>query len=189
MVTIKKCLGQFLIKFLAMGIIILTGISNCERIIHSEVLSPERFNNRLKAFNEWYSKLNPSSKVEAKLGDDNKLHLISKTQIKAEETYITVDRNLTIHPELVYNTKIGNFLSDLQKTYGYDDHLNMVLYLVHEMGNPDSFWKPYLDILPRQIDNLAFKYWDRKVPIEEELLHTPFLSKKIIIFYIFIFNN
>jgi hypothetical protein len=44
------------------------------------------------------------------------------------------------------------------------------------MGNENSEWKAYLDILPRQIDNFAFNYWERKTPIEEELLHTPFLS-------------
>jgi hypothetical protein len=176
MVTIKKTFGQFLIKFFALGLIILTGVSNCEKIIHSEVISPERFNNRLKAFNEWYSKFNPSSKVEAKLGDDQKLHLISKTQIKAEESYLTFNKNLTINPDLIYNTKIGSFVKELENTYGYDDYLNMVLYLVHEMGNENSEWKAYLDILPRQIDNFAFNYWERKTPIEEELLHTPFLS-------------
>ena len=178
MVTINKPLSQFFIKFLALGLIILTGISNCERIISEEIISKDGMNNRIKNFNNWYSKFNPSSKVEAKLGEDNKLHLVAKSTIKAEENYLTFDRNMTISPELVYATKIGEFVKELETNYGYDDFLNMVLYLVHEMGNSESQWKPYLDILPRKIDNLAFNYWDRKTPIEEELLQTPFLSKK-----------
>lgn len=177
--AIQKFFGLFLIKFLALGLIILTGISNTQKIFHDEILSPDRLNNRIKAFNAWYEKLNPTAKVEAKLGEDKNLHLVAKAQIKAEESYLTINRNLTIHADLIYNTKIGSFVKDLEETYGYDDLLNMVLYLVHEMGNPESEFKPYFDILPRQLDNLAFKYWERKGPIEEELIHTPFLSKKI----------
>ena len=178
MVTINKPFCQFFIKFLAIGLIILTGISNCERIISEEVISEEIFNNRLNTFNDWYSKLNPSSKVEAKLGKDQKLHLIAKSEIKAEENYLTISRNMTINPDLIYTTNMGEFVRDLENDYGYNDFLNMVLYLIHEMGNSNSQWKPYLDILPRKVITLAYKYWDRKSGIEEELLHTPFLSKE-----------
>ena len=144
---------------------------------YSKILSEERFNARVQKFNEWYKSFNPSSKVEAKIGEDKKLHLVAKSNLKVEEAYISLDKNLTIHPDLIYKTKIGSFMKELEQNYGYDDILNLVFYLIHEMGNPDPEWKPYLDILPRKLDNLAFNYWERKTPIEEELLHTPFLSK------------
>jgi hypothetical protein len=177
MVTNNKPQSQFLIKFLAIALIILAGISNSQKIFSDENVSEERQSNRLKSFNDWFKKMNPSSKVEAKLGSDKKIHLIAKSAIKAEENYLTFDRNMTINPDLVYNTKVGGFVKELEENFGYDDNLNMVLFLVHEMGNSKSEWKPYLDVLPRKVDTLAFNYWKRKAPIEEEILHTPFLSK------------
>lgn len=162
-------------KFIIVSVLIT--LASCERIFHEELFSEDNMNNKVKVFNTWYQNFNPLSKVEAKFGADKKLHLIAKTQIKAEETYLSFNRNHTINPDLIYETKLGDFVKNLETNFGYDDYLNIVLYLVHEMGNPNSQWKPYLDILPRKIDNLAFNYWERKVPIEEEILHTPFLSK------------
>ena len=176
------------LKFLFITLIILAGISNCEKIFSDENISEERHNNRIKAFNDWFKKFNPSSKVEAKLGNDKKIHLIAKSAIKAEENYLSFDRNLTINPDLVYNTKVGGFVKELEESFGYDDNLNMVLFLVNEMGNPKSEWKPYLDVLPRKIDTLAFNYWKRKMPVEEEILHTPFLSKLNCFLFLLIFK-
>ena len=61
--------------------------------------------------------------------------------------------------------------------YGYNDYANIVFYLMNELANPESEWKPYLDILPRQIKTPAFKYWEKKAWLEEELLNIPILSK------------
>lgn len=162
---------------LAVSVLIICSTIKASKSISEEVLSRERTFNRVKVFNEWYAKLNPNTKVEAKLSQDGKIHLAAKADLKGEDAFLTVNRNVIIHPQLIYETKIGDFVKSLEETYGYDDTLNMVFYLVHEMGNPESKWKPYLDILPRKPENFAFNYWDRKAPIEEELLNTPVLSK------------
>lgn len=161
---------------LALTITILFTFINSTKVISEEILSKDRLQSRVKVFNEWYAKLNPSSKVEAKLSSDNKIHLISKTDLKSEDAYLVLNRNLTIHPQLIYDTKIGTFVRSLEEKYGFDDYLNMAFYLLHEMGNPESKWKSYLDVLPRQPESIAFNYWKRKAPIEEELLNTPILS-------------
>jgi len=150
--------------------------ANSSKVISEEVLSRDRLFNRVKVFNEWYAKLNPTAKVEAKLSQEGKVILAAKADLKAEDAYLTVNRNSFITPKLIYETKIGDFVKSLEATYGYDDALNIVFFLLHEMGNPESKWKPYLDVLPRKPESLAFKYWDRKAPIEEELLNTPVLS-------------
>ena len=168
--TFKKSL------LLSLGFLLLFTFSTSKRIISEETFSPERLQTRVNSFNEWYSKLNPSAKVEAKLSPDNKIHLQAKSDLKAEDTYMDLNRNMTIHAQLIYDTKIGAFVRNLEEKYGYDDYLNMLFYLVNEMGNPESQWKPYLDILPRQIDSIAFNYWKRKIPVEEEFIHTPILS-------------
>jgi hypothetical protein len=91
-----------------------------------------------------------------------------------------VERKHLISSDLIYDTKVGPLIKDLEKQYGYNDYVNLVFYLLHEMNNPQSEWKPYLDILPRQLDTLAYKYWDKKQWIEEELMRTPILSNILI---------
>jgi len=162
---------------LAVSMLIFCSTLNASKVISEEVLSRERMHNRVKVFNEWYAKLNPNAKVEAKLSQDSKVLLAAKADLKAEDAYLTLNRNMIIHPHLIYETKIGDFVKSLEQKYGYDDSLNMAFYLLHEIGNPESKWKPYLDLLPRKPESFAFNYWNRKAPIEEELLNTPVLSK------------
>lgn len=164
---------------MAIALVAMTCLVNSSKNFAEEVLTVDRLQNRVKAFNEWYEKLNPSSKVEAKLSQENKIHLQAKENLKAEDAYLTLNKNLTIHSHLIHDTKISTFVKNLEEKYGYDDYVNMLFFLLHEMGNPQSEWKPYLDILPRQIDSIAFNYWKRKQPIEEELLNTPILSNFI----------
>lgn len=162
---------------IAFSVLILCSTVNSNQAISEEVLSRERIHNRVKVFNEWYAKLNPSAKVEAKLSQEGKVLLAAKADLKTEDAYLTVNRNAIISPQLIYETKIGSFVKSLEEQYGYDDTLNMAFFLLHEIGNPESKWKAYLDILPRKPESFAFNYWERKAPIEEELLNTPALSK------------
>ena len=181
--TLKKTM------LIAFSILILCSSINSSNIISEEVLSRERMYNRVKVFNEWYAKLNPNAKVEAKLSQEGKVHLAAKSDLKAEDSYLTLNRNVIIHPQLIYDTKIGTYVKSLEEKYGYDDTLNMVFYLLNEIGNPESKWKAYLDILPRKPESFAFDYWNRKAPIEEELLNTPVLSKILSIFKFLNFLN
>ena len=170
---------------LAFSVIILSSYINTSKVISEEILTTDRLQNRVKAFNDWYAKLNPTSKVEAKLSQDNKIHLLAKTDLKAEDAYMTLNRNLTIHSQLIYDTKPGPFVRSLEEKYGFDDYLNMLFYIIHEIGNPESEWKAYLDILPRQPESISFNYWSRKTPIEEELINTPILSKYFTIAFLY----
>ncbi len=173
------------VMLLALTITVLFTFTNTEKVISDEVLSRERLQNRVNVFNDWYSKLNPSSKVEARLMEDDKIHLFSKTNIKAEDAYLVFNKNMTINSQLIYDTQLGSLIKSLEEEYGWDDYLKLVFYLINEIANPESQWKPYLDLLPRQPDSIAFDFWKRKLPIEEEFMHLPILSKiNIKIFFI-----
>lgn len=78
---------------------------------------------------------------------------------------------------MVYDTKLGDFVKTAEQANGYDDYINMLLFLMLEINNPQSKWKPYLDILPRQPSPIAFDYWNKRGPIEDELFGQPILSK------------
>jgi hypothetical protein len=172
---------------IAFSALIICSAVNSNSAISEEVLSRERKHNRVKVFNEWYLKLNPSAKVEAKLSQEGKVLLAAKADLKAEDAYLTLNRKDIINPQLIYETKIGSFVKSLEEKYGYDDTLNMAFYLLHEIGNPESKWKAYLDILPRIPESFAFNYWERKAPIEEELINTPVLSKHFFKFFVFFY--
>jgi len=172
---------------MAFSALILCTTINSLNAISEEVLSRERTQTRVKNFNEWYAKLNPTAKVEAKLSQEGNVLLAAKADLKSEDAYLTVNRNMIIHSQLIYETKIGTFVKSLEEKYGIDDSLNLAFYLLNEIGNPESKWKPYLDILPRKPESMAFQYWERKAPIEEELLNTPVLSNFIFLIYVFFY--
>lgn len=149
------------------------------RVIFDEVISTERLQSRISTFNQWYEKQSGNSKVEARLTSDpqwTRIGLFAKDELKEGEPYLKLERSKLINADLIYDTKIGSLIKNLEQTYGYDDYTNMVFYLLHEMSNKDSQWKPYLDLLPRQFTSIVYDYWNRKNFIEEELINTPSLS-------------
>ena len=44
----------------------------------------------------------------------------------------------------MYDTKIGQFLKDLETKYGYDEYTNLALYLLFEIGQANSAYQAYL---------------------------------------------
>jgi hypothetical protein len=158
----------------------ISAISGTKRVIWDEVISHERLAARVNTFNKWYSEFTGTNpKVEARLTTDpswTRIGLFAKENLNAEEVYMTLDRSKLIRADLIYDTKIGQLLKVVEEEFGYDDYTNFLFYLLHEMNNKDSVWRPYLDLLPKQPTSIAFKYWDKKSWIEDELLHTPILS-------------
>lgn len=85
---------------------------------------------------------------------------------------------------MIYDTKLGPLFTELESKYGYDDYTNLAFYLLNEIGNKDSIFKPYLgklsivkkDILPRQPLGAAFKYWSFANEFEKEVPNMPIIS-------------
>jgi hypothetical protein len=151
-----------------------------KRVIWEEVISPERLQTRINIFNEWFQKQTGNSKVEARLTRDvewTRIGAFAKEAVPEGGVYLQLERSKLIKADLIYETKLGPMIKSLEETFGYDDYTNMVFYLLHEMSEKDSQWKPYLDLLPHQPTSVAFNYWARKTWIEEELANTPTLSK------------
>lgn len=146
--------------------------------IRDQEVSTEELAKRVEAFNAWYHELNPQSKhLEAKLMPDNSIKLITNEPIKENDVYITVKRDCFIRNIDVYETKYGESIHELEETFGYDDIANYVIWLISEIHNPESKWKPYLDILPIKPAGLVADYWTNKAWIEQELKHTSIPKK------------
>jgi len=149
-------------------------------VIWDEIISEERLLTRVKNFNAWYEKFNPgSNKVEARLTKDPnfmRIGIYAKEHIRLDDVYLKFDRSKLIRSDHIYETPIGAVIKKLESLHGYDDYTNILFYLLHEIHNKNSEWKPYLDLLPRQPTSIAYKYWERKDWIEDELINMPILS-------------
>lgn len=156
-------LGQFL------------SISNS---ISKETVSTEELEKRVAAFNKWYHEFNPNSKnLEARLDKDGRIKLYSTENIKQESELISANKSQFITYNDIYETKYGEVLKEVEETYGFDDYVNIALTLLIEKNNPESKWKPYLDILPATPHSLLWNYWDNKVWVEAYLENTSIPSK------------
>jgi len=81
-----------------------------------------------------------------------------------------------ITPNLIYDTKFGEFMLEVESKYGFDDFTNLIIYLIEEMHNPDSKWRPYLDIIPRNPVSICHNYWNISRAVEPEILQLPIAS-------------
>jgi hypothetical protein len=165
----------------SLAVVSIIGMAATKHNIWDENITPDRLNHRVKAFNDWYNQINDNSrnggvKVQAQKQADNRIGLVARENLNFDDVYLKLDKKHMIGADLIYDTNIGPLIKQIEHAYGYDDYTNMVFYLLHEMNKTDSTWKPYLDVLPRQPESIAFKYWDKKNWIEQELLHTPILS-------------
>jgi hypothetical protein len=163
-------------------LLLLLNLVACKKtVIWDEVISSNRLQTRIEEFNKWYSKIYPNCKVEARLTDDPdfmRIGVFAKDDIKEDEAYLKIDRTFMMFQDGIYKTEIEPIIKKVEERYGWDDYVNLIFYLLHEMKDPNSEWKPYLDLLPRQPTTLAYKYWERKKFIEEKLHGTATLSKK-----------
>ena len=68
-------------------------------------------------------------------------------------------------------------IRSLEETQGQDEVTFLVLFLLEEIKNPKSIWKPYLDMLPRQLPGIAFRYWSKNKDFESEVRSMPIVGK------------
>ena len=126
--------------------------------------------------------------------DDNSVKVFALEDIKVgfiikqfDQAYFSLNKNFSLTSDMIYESRLGQFVNDLESKFGYDEYTNLALFLLNEIGNKDSIFKPYLgkylyylDILPREPTSIAFKYWDYNI-IEKELPNMPIISNFILI--------
>jgi hypothetical protein len=64
----------------------------------------------------------------------------------------------------------------IEEKHGQDEITFMILFLLDELKNPNSAWKPYLDLLPRQLPGLAFRYWTKNKAFENGVKTMPIIG-------------
>lgn len=148
--------------------------------IADEVVSQEELIRRVQAFNDFYHKLNPSSvNLELRVEEDGAIRLHTLKDIEENEVYLTVNKDQMITHDYVHSIapKYKDTLAEIEEMYGYDDMLNFAFAILIEKFNPESKWKPYIDILPIKPKNLVFDFWNTKNWAEPVLKGTTLISK------------
>ena len=165
-----------LVKIILLSCLVL--VSQCHKIIE-ENITKEEYIKRLKVFNDFYHKLNPSSKnVELRYDEEsNSARLYALNDIKKKENYITFEINQLIGIDYIYSTKYNDVVTEIEESFGYDDIFNLSISILIEKFDEKSKWKPYIDILPTKPNNLIYNFWEDRHWMEPALKGLSLSSK------------
>ena len=79
-------------------------------------------------------------------------------EIGANEVFLNVPKNLIITPQSGRLTEIGAKILASKVKVNWDYLVYITIFLMVEMHNPESAWKPYLDVYPRLANNFPMFY-------------------------------
>jgi len=99
----------------------------------------------------------------------------SKEQIYDDEIIIRVPLNCLITVEMGRETAIGKAIIASNIDLDAPKHIFLMLYMLVDMKNTNSFFKPYYDILPQKLDNMPI-FWTQE---ELKYLEGSYLREQI----------
>ncbi|GMI41712.1 hypothetical protein TrCOL_g4538 [Triparma columacea] len=85
----------------------------------------------------------------------------AKTDIPAGNTCVVVPRSCLITVEMGRATPLGQTISLANLDLDAPKHVYLMLFLLQDRKNPDSFFKPYYDILPPKLSNMPI-FWSKQ---------------------------
>lgn len=109
---------------------------------------------RWKEFVRWFRENGGiiSSKLTLKMRNGRQ-GVFFKERMRRGETIVSFPRTLRMDEKSALKSKHGDMWRTLKEKEVYPD-LRMVLYLGHEYYDNSSFWRPYMDILPKRHNNI-----------------------------------
>ena len=101
-----------------------------------------------KSFVRWFRENGGiiSSKLELKERNCRR-GVYFKERMRRGETIVSFPRTLRMEEKSAMKSKGATIFKELKQAEVFPD-LRMVLYLIYEKHNPDSFWKPYIQVPP-----------------------------------------
>ena len=116
----------------------------------------------MRRFTTWLKKNgvrdNAAKIIEIK---NNERSVVAKKKVNKGDNFILIPKNLLIYSAKIQKTKQGKYVNRLFNNYG--DFLckviNITVYmLLEERKGKNSFWYPYLAILPQKLDHIPI-FW------------------------------
>lgn len=174
MLWIRKSVCQIMTVML-----ILLLSTNSQKIIY-EKLSHEQQQANIDKFNKWYQEQTntlESKPLELRLLESGETGVFTNKNFNSEDILLTFSSKLVISAEQIYTGKYSELIKDLEQKFGYDELTYLIIVIIDEYFNAESFWRPYLDILPRIPSSPIYNYWENSKWLEPELIGTTVLRK------------
>ena len=86
----------------------------------------------------------------------------SKEVIENDETIITIPLNCLITVEMGKETEIGEAIIRSNIELDAPKHIFIMIFMLVDRKNPNSFFKPYYDILPPTLSNMPVFWTERE---------------------------
>lgn len=83
--------------------------------------------------------------------------IYSSTDIEEDETIMWIDHRFIIEYNEIKNERLVDLLTE--------NNYHFVLFLYSEMGKPNSFWKPYLSMLPKNANHYIPFYSKKNIEL------------------------
>lgn len=113
----------------------------------------------LKEFAQWLSKNGVQSRASLGKFDDLRYGAVASSEIKSGDFLLRVPQELLITPDVISTLEITKY-EDFKLSYE-----PLMLWLLHERANANSFWLPYLRILPTSFEFHPFFWTDEQLAL------------------------
>jgi len=113
----------------------------------------------LKEFAQWLSKNGVQSHANLGKFDDLRYGAMASSDIKSGDFLVRVPSNLLITPTVISEHEITKY-EDFKLSYE-----PLMLWLLAERNNAESFWKPYIRILPTDFTFHPFFWTDEQLAL------------------------
>eukprot|EP00826_Nyctotherus_ovalis_P018840 TRINITY_DN15715_c0_g1_i11.p1 TRINITY_DN15715_c0_g1~~TRINITY_DN15715_c0_g1_i11.p1 ORF type:complete len:547 (-),score=134.33 TRINITY_DN15715_c0_g1_i11:28-1668(-) len=136
---------------------------------HPEML---RYNKFIKWFLDGGARFN---KVKLRFYSADHRGIHAKQKLKRKEVLIFIPKELIITLEIAKEAPVGDKIKRAKLALLSPKHCFLSTYLLQEMRNPDSKWKPFLDMLPKSTNNFPIFFteeemeWLKGSPFQEQV--------------------
>jgi histone-lysine N-methyltransferase SETD3 len=79
-------------------------------------------------------------------------------KIPSGEMFLYVPKKLIITPQLGRETKIGTLVKKSGVKLSWDYLVYITIFLLEQFHDETSFWKPFMDVYPKNVDNFPMFY-------------------------------
>lgn len=91
----------------------------------------------------------------------------AKMNVNAEEVFVEVPLSCLITVEMGKETIIGKAIISSNIELDAPKHIFLMVYMLIDMKNPNSFFKPYYDILPTNLCNMPIFWTNEELALLE----------------------
>lgn len=133
------------------------------------------YENYLSLCNWLLDKGSHFSKLDIHFYSDNHRGVVAKNNICKDEIILKIPKDLLISIELAKSTEMGMKIANFMYVeLNSPKHSLLTSFILDELKNPNTKWRHYLDILPKDYSSFPIFYNDEEL---KELEGSPFLTQ------------